>query len=86
MANVVERLPVVGGHRHRHGERPGRLPRLGVPHLPRQRRLAFTRTHYFRLTAKPQPKPHALKAFPGRTSAEMLETVVRYGRAIRAGR
>lgn len=47
---------------------------------------AFTRTHYFRLTARPDPKPHTLLAFPGRTSAEALETVVRSDRPIRGGK
>ncbi len=44
---------------------------------------AFNRTHYFPITSKPDPKPHALTAFPGATAEEALDTVARCGRVIR---
>jgi hypothetical protein len=44
---------------------------------------AFTKTHYFHLTAKPEPKPHAIPAFPGATAEEALDTVAKCGRVIR---
>ncbi len=47
------------------------------------RSYAFTRTHSFHITSKPDPKPHAIKAFPGATAEEALDTVARCGRVIR---
>ncbi len=44
---------------------------------------AFTRTHSFHITSKPDPKPHALTAFPGATAEEALDTVAKCGRVIR---
>ncbi len=45
--------------------------------------FAFTPTHSFHLTSKPDPKPHGLTAFPGATGEEALDTVARCGRVIR---
>ena len=44
---------------------------------------AFTKSHYFHLTAKPDPKPHGLTAFSGATADEALDTVAKCGRVIR---
>ena len=44
---------------------------------------AFTKSHYFNVTAKPDPRPHGLTAFPGATSEEALDTVAMCGRVIR---
>ena len=44
---------------------------------------AFTKAQYFHLTAKPDPRPHGLTAFPGATAEEALDTVAKCGRVIR---